>query len=128
VDLLMGSTSSGREEGTFDQGIGMVLARVLASPQFIYRIVNEPAQRTRPSTGLSLSMTSTRLTALVLPLEHGPDEELLEVAAKGRLKDPAVLEQQVRRMLQHPKAEALAANFAGQWLNLAGSRARHRCR
>jgi len=47
-----------------------------------------------------------------------PDEELLKVAAAGRLKDPAVLEQQVRRMLKHPKAEALAVNFAGQWLNL----------
>jgi hypothetical protein len=47
-----------------------------------------------------------------------PDEELLKVAASGRLKDPAVLEQQVRRMLKHPKAEALAVNFAGQWLNL----------
>ncbi len=42
------------------------------------------------------------------------------MAAAGRLKDPAVLEQQVRRMLKHPKAEALAVNFAGQWLNLRG--------
>ena len=50
----------------------------------------------------------------------GPDDELLTVASQGRLKDPAVLEQQVRRMLKDPRAEALAVNFAGQWLNLRG--------
>jgi hypothetical protein len=47
-----------------------------------------------------------------------PDDELLKIAASGKLKDPATLEQQVRRMLKDPKAEALAVNFAGQWLNL----------
>ena len=47
-----------------------------------------------------------------------PDDELLRVAARKRLKDPAVLEQQVRRMLADPKADALVANFAGQWLHL----------
>ena len=49
-----------------------------------------------------------------------PDEELLRVAAQGRLRTPAVLEQQVRRMLKSPKAESMAENFAGQWLNLRG--------
>ncbi len=49
-----------------------------------------------------------------------PDDELLKVAAQGRLKDAAVLERQVRRMLKDPRADALAVNFAGQWLNLRG--------
>ena len=47
-----------------------------------------------------------------------PDDELIDLAAQGRLKDPAVLEQQVRRMLADPKSEALIANFTGQWLSV----------
>ena len=47
-----------------------------------------------------------------------PDDTLLNLAAQGKLKDPAVLEQQVKRMLADPKAEALADNFAEQWLFL----------
>jgi hypothetical protein len=47
-----------------------------------------------------------------------PDDELLDVARRGALKDPATLERQVRRMLADPRAEALVSNFAGQWLFL----------
>ena len=54
---------------------------------------------------------------------RSPDEELIKLASLGRLKDPVVLEQQVRRMLKDPRAEALAENFAGQWLNLRGLQA-----
>ena len=52
-----------------------------------------------------------------------PDEELIKLAAQGRLKDPAVLEQQVRRMLADPRSEALVDNFTGQWLNVRGMQA-----
>src|SRR6185295_12950955 len=52
-----------------------------------------------------------------------PDNELINLATQGRLKDPAVLEAQVRRMLKDPRSEALSANFAGQWLNLRGMQA-----
>ena len=45
-----------------------------------------------------------------------PDDQLLELAEKGKLKDPAVLDQQVRRLLDDPRAESLVTNFAGQWL------------
>ena len=47
-----------------------------------------------------------------------PDDELLEAATRDRLKDPAVLERQVRRMLADPKSERFVTNFAGQWLYL----------
>ena len=53
-------------------------------------------------------------------MEHRPDDELRKLASQRRLKDPAVLEGQARRMLQDPRSEALAINFAGQWLNLRG--------
>src|SRR6185436_9097727 len=119
VDLLMEFYKFGREEKDFDTGIEMVLARVLASPQFIYRIEEEPVTvRAGQAYRISDVDLASRLSFFLW--SSAPDDELLKVAAAGRLKDPAVLEQQVRRMLKHPKAEALADNFAGQWLILRG--------
>ncbi len=119
VDVLMDFYAFGRKEKDFDQGIEMVLARVLASPQFIYRIEEvPPAARPNQQYRISDIALASRLSFFLW--SSSPDEELLRVAAAGRLRNPAVLEQQVRRMLKHPKAEALAANFAGQWLNLRG--------
>jgi mono/diheme cytochrome c family protein len=117
VEMLMEFYDFGRKEKDFDQGIEMVLARILSSPQFIYRIEEEPAaaQAGRASRISDIDLASRLSFFLWSSL---PDEELLSLAAKNRLRDPAVLEQQVRRMLAHPKAEALAENFAGQWLNL----------
>ena len=137
VNVLMAFYEQGRKEKHFETGIEMVLARILSSVQFIYRIEEEPATRTG-STASSRILASQRAQAPRTPPTYSlsdvdlasrlsfflwssiPDEELLKVAAAGRLKQPAVLEQQVRRMLKHPKAEALAVNFAGQWLNLRG--------
>ena len=119
VNFLMEFYKFGREEKDFDTGVEMVLARVLASPQFIYRVEEEPvAVRAGQAYRISDVDLASRLSFFLW--SSAPDEELLKVAAQGRLKDPAVLEQQVRRMLKHPKAEALAVNFAGQWLNLRG--------
>jgi len=115
VDLLMGFYDFGRQEKDFDYGIEMVLARVLASPQFIYRIEEEPGAA-RQAYRISDIDLASRLSFFLW--SSSPDDELLRVATEGRLGEPAVLEQQVRRMLAHPKAEALAVNFAGQWLNL----------
>ena len=119
VNLLMPFYRAGREEGTFDDGIEMALARILASPQFIYRIEEEPASaKNGQAYRLSDVDLASRLSFFLW--STGPDEELIKTATSGRLKDPAVLEQQVRRMLKDPRAEALAINFAGQWLNLRG--------
>ena len=137
ISLLMEFYDQGRKEKSFETGIEMVLARILASPQFIYRIEEEPAVRTG-STASAIILASQRAQAPRTPPSYRisdidlasrlsfflwssiPDAELLKVAGAGRLKDPAVLETQVRRMLKDPKAEALAVNFAGQWLNLRG--------
>ena len=135
VNTLMAFYDQGRKEKNFETGIEQALARILASIQFIYRIEEEPTTvRSSASRGGNI-MASQRAGADRSPLHRLsdvdlasrlsfflwssiPDEELLKVAASGKLKEPAVLEQQVRRMLKHPKAEALAVNFAGQWLNL----------
>jgi hypothetical protein len=130
LDTLMEFYHYGRKEKDFEQGIEMVVARVLSSPQFIYRIEEEPAGRTASQAGTALQANAAqayRISDIDLASRlsfflwsTSPDDELLKVAAAGRLKDPVVLEAQVRRMLKSPKAEALAANFAGQWLNLRG--------
>jgi len=119
VDLLMEFYKSGRAEGKFEDGIEMVLSRVLASPQFIYRIEEEPAA-VKPGQPYRISDIDLASRLSFFIWSTGPDDELLKVAGAGKLKDPVVLEQQVRRMLKDPKAEALSVNFAGQWLNLRG--------
>jgi mono/diheme cytochrome c family protein len=120
VESLMAFFRDGRKEGgSFDAGIENALARILASPKFIYRIESEPvmAKIGQPYRISDLDLAS-RLSFFLW--SRGPDDELMNVAAQNRLHEPAVLEQQVKRMLKDPRAEALASNFAGQWLNLRG--------
>src|SRR6185503_15600988 len=119
VQALMEFYQSGRKQGDFEDGIEMVLARVLADPRFIYRIETEPstARTNQPYRINDLDLAS-RLSFFLW--SSVPDEELIAAASQGKLKDPAGLERQVRRMLADPRAQALTANFAGQWLNLRG--------
>src|SRR5260221_14568661 len=97
----------------------MSAARVWASPKFICRIEPEPGnvKLNEPYHIADLDLAS-RLSFFLW--STGPDDQLITLASQGRLKDPVVLERQVRRMLKDPRAEALAENFAGQWLNLRG--------
>jgi mono/diheme cytochrome c family protein len=117
TNLLMDFYEFGRKEKDFDQGIEMALARILASPQFIYRI-EEQLVGSRPGQAYRITDIDLASRLSFFLWSTAPDEELLKVAAAGRLNEPVMLERQVRRMLRHPKAVALADNFAGQWLNL----------
>ncbi len=121
VDALMDFYRLGRREKDFELGIETALARVLASPQFIYRIEQQPASA-KVAAGQAYRLSDIDLASRLsfFLWSSPPDEALLKVAEQGRLQQPAVLEQQVRRMLAHPKAKALSVNFAGQWLNLRG--------
>jgi hypothetical protein len=119
VNTLMTFYRLGRDDADFDRGIEMALRRLLADPQFLYRREAEPAALA--------SGTPYRISDLDLASRLSfflwssiPDEELLTLASKGRLREPAVLERQVKRMLADPRSEALVANAAGQWLNLRG--------
>jgi len=58
------------------------------------------------------------LAPILLPVSSIPDDELLAAAEQGKLRDPSILEQQVRRMLADQRSKALVTNFAGQWLYL----------
>jgi cytochrome c5 len=118
VESLTEFYLAGRSEGgSFDEGIEAALQRMLADPEFIYRGEREPA-------GLAAGK-SYRISDLALASRLSfflwssiPDDELIDVAAQGKLKDPAVLEQQVRRMLADPRSDALVSNFTGQWLGV----------
>jgi mono/diheme cytochrome c family protein len=117
VGMLMEFYASGREAGTFDDGIEMALRRLLADPEFIYRREVAPAAVGAGTTyRISDLALASRLSFFLW--SSMPDDELLTVAEQGRLRQPAVLDQQVRRMVADPKSRALIENFAGQWLNL----------
>jgi len=114
---LMAFYGEGAAVGGFELGVRTGLQAILASPEFLFRLEREPA-------GLPAGQ-AYRLTDLDLASRlsfflwaSGPDQELRDVAARGRLSEPQVLEQQVRRMLGDPRAEALATRFAHQWLRL----------
>jgi hypothetical protein len=117
VDGLMAFYERGRKEGDFETGIQQVVARVLVAPRFVFRMEDEPVS-VREGTSYRVSDTALASRLSFFIWSTMPDDELLDLAAKGRLKEPAVLDQQVRRMLKDPKSRALIDNFGGQWLYL----------
>jgi hypothetical protein len=107
----------GAVDGEFEEGIKYALSGVLAHPKFLYRFEPAPDDSAPASTyALSSVELASRLSFFLWSTI--PDAELLEVAASDGLKDPVVLEQQVRRMLADSRSETLASNFAYQWLGL----------
>jgi hypothetical protein len=111
---IMSFYDSARRGGDFESGIEAAVQRILASPQFILRIERDPA------AGVAHAVSDIELASRLsfFLWSSIPDEGLLKVATEGRLKRPAMLEQQVRRMLADPKSVAVVDNFAGQWLRL----------
>ena len=105
--------AEGRKKGTFDTGIEQGLRLILASPRFLFRTETAPATGVARVTDLELA---SRLSFFLW--SSIPDDPLLNLAAQNRLSQPAVLAQQVRRMLGDAKARALVENFASQWLML----------
>jgi hypothetical protein len=119
VETLMKFYQQGREDegADFESGIQQGLARILVAPRFVFRVEEEPkgVAAGAPYRISDIDLAS-RLSFFVW--SSIPDDELLDAATKGRLKDPVVLRAQVKRMLADPKSEALIENFAGQWLLL----------
>ena len=103
--------------GGFENGIQLALQRVLASPKFVLRVERDPAA---VPAGTAYRVTDVELASRLsfFLWSSIPDDELLNLAAKERLRDPLVLEQQVRRMLRDERSRALVDNFAAQWLQL----------
>ncbi|HEY1304771.1 MAG TPA: DUF1592 domain-containing protein [Vicinamibacterales bacterium] len=117
VDVLMDFYARGRKSGgQFDRGIESALQFILASPDFLFRVEPDPGNRTSPVYRLGDLELASRLSFFLW--SSLPDEPLIALAAQGQLRQPAVLEQQVRRMLSDPRSKALIDNFAEQWLHL----------
>jgi mono/diheme cytochrome c family protein len=118
VELALKFYRDRREQGKdFDEGIRVALQSILANPQFIFRFEHQPniAGQGQPQRIDDLELAS-RLSFFLWSAP--PDDELLRVAATGTLHTNAVLQKQVRRMLADQRSNALATNFAVQWLNL----------
>jgi mono/diheme cytochrome c family protein len=117
MDTLLEFYKAGRESGSFDAGIQRAVARVLVDPNFLFRFEREPAT-VAAGTAFRLSDLELASRLSFFLWSSVPDDELREAAVRGQLKNPAVLERQVRRLLADPRADALVSNFAGQWLFL----------
>ena len=115
--VVMPFYDEGRQGGSFDLGIQTALERILVSPQFLYRIERDPATaKAGSSYRLNDLEFASRLSFFLW--SSVPDDELLTAATSGRLRQPAVLTQQVRRMMADPRSDSLVNNFAAQWLYL----------
>ena len=117
LDVLLGFYDNGRNDGGFEAGIELALRRLLASPEFLFRIVRDP-DGVAPATNYRVSDLELASRLSFFLWSTIPDDTLLDAAVAGRLRDPVVLEAQVRRMLADERADALVENFAGQWLYL----------
>lgn len=116
IETLMGFYQGARNGGSFERGIQAAVARVLMDPWFVFRFEREPGVAPGQVYRIGDVELASRLSFFLW--SSIPDEELLTLASQNKLHDPAVLEQQTRRMLADPRSEALVTNFAGQWLYL----------
>ena len=115
-DLMMFFEEGGEARG-FETGIRTALQAILASPDFVFRFEERPRD-VEPGENYRLDDYDLASRLSFFLWSRPPDGELSSVAERGELSDPEVLEQQVRRMLEDPRAEALGSRFAAQWLRL----------
>ncbi|MCA9681377.1 MAG: DUF1592 domain-containing protein, partial [Myxococcales bacterium] len=115
VDDLMGLWAVVQMEGQgFEDGLHVILEAALTSPHFIFRVEIDPDPTSLTPHPVGQYELASRLSYFLW--SSMPDAELMDLAGQGVLSQPAVLEQQVDRMLADPRSEALVDNFAGQWL------------
>ena len=117
LEGLLNFYQEGRNGGDFESGIRTALQAILASPEFVFRFERTP-QNIAPGANYRISDLELAARLSYFLWSAAPDDQLITVASQGKLKDPAALEKQVRRMLADPRSEALTRNFAGQWLHL----------
>jgi hypothetical protein len=118
LGTMMDFYAKGREHnGSFDRGIESALQFILASPEFLIRFESDPPNLA-PNAAYRIDDLALASRLSFFLWSSIPDDQLLTLATQGKLKDPVVLEQQVKRMLADDRAKALIVNFAGQWLQL----------
>jgi hypothetical protein len=119
VQSLLSFYESGRQDGGFEAGIRAVLERVLADPEFLFRVERPSRTPSQAQHSDDLALAS-RLSFFLW--SSIPDDELMDVAARGALKDRAVLQRQVRRMLADPRSSRFVENSLAQWLQVRSIR------
>jgi hypothetical protein len=112
-----GRNQDGNKPGTFETGIRTAIQAMLSNPEFVFRFEREPAG-VAPGKNYRIGDLEFASRLSFFLWSAPPDDQLLTLASQGKLKDPVVLEKQVRRMLADPKSSALTTNFANQWLHL----------
>jgi hypothetical protein len=117
VEKAMKFYRQGRKDGDFDAGIEMALSAVLVNPQFLFRVERDPpGVAAKAAYRVGDVDLASRLSFFLW--SSIPDDELLDLAERGELHKPAVLEKQVRRLLADDRSRTLATGFAVQWLHL----------
>ena len=117
LDILLGFYEAGHGDGGFETGVQRSLESILVDPEFLFRVERAPAG-TAPGTVHPVSDLELAARLSFFLWSSIPDDELLDAAAGRELRDPDVLNAQVRRMLADPRAHALVDGFALQWLAL----------
>ena len=117
VESLMNLYETNHKEGDFELQIETAIRGMVADPEFLFRTEAEPAN---VAAGSNYRITDTELASRLsfFLWSSIPDDQLLDIASKGKLHEPAVLEQQVRRMLKDDRSRSLIESFATQWLSL----------
>jgi hypothetical protein len=117
VDRLVKIYELARKNGDrFERGIQIAMQATMMSPSFLFKVEFDRPSKTGESNPITDFELATRLSYFLWSTM--PDQELFDLARDKKLKDPAVLEAQVKRMLKRDKSRALVENFAGQWLQL----------
>jgi hypothetical protein len=117
MEDLLSVFQKARNGTSFEEGIRSVVQNLISDPEFLFRFEPTPAGVAAGTTyRISDLELASRLSYFLW--SSAPDDELIQAASQGKLKDPRVLEAQVRRMLADPKSDALSKIFAAEWLNL----------
>jgi hypothetical protein len=117
IEPLMNLFDKGQSQGGFEGGIDLALQRILAGPEFLFRIERDPANA-KSDTAFPISDLDLASRLSFFIWSSIPDVELQSLAENGQLRKPGVLEDQVNRMLADPKADIFIKNFGEQWLAL----------
>jgi mono/diheme cytochrome c family protein len=121
LEELLSFYQRGKNKGTFDQGIEMAIRRIISGPEFVFRVEQDPPN-VAPDTPYRISDLELASRLSFFLWSTIPDQQLYDLAVQGKLKDKTVLQQQVRRMLADPRAQAIVDNFAAEWLQLRNLR------
>jgi hypothetical protein len=117
TDHLLTAFAEGRKDGTFEAGIATGIRRMLMDPAFLFRVERDPPQ-VAPNTPYRIGDLELASRLSFFLWSSVPDEALLAAAESGELRNPAALQNQVKRMLADPRARNLVTNFGYQWLQL----------